>query len=68
MLFTQLYYSIRNYSPKIINIPLGRWKIKNQEITLYLANIDNCGDKVCGKTSELKSYINKYTNNIKNKI
>lgn len=67
MLFTQLYYSIRNYSPKNINIPLGRWKKKNQEITLYFANIDNCGDKICGTIKDHKYYLNKYILFLKNK-
>lgn len=67
MLFSQLYYSIRNYSSKIINVPLGRWKKKNQEITLYLANIDNCGDNICGNTKDYKYYLNKYIPFTKNK-
>lgn len=67
MLFTQLYYSIRNYSPKNIYIPLGRWKKKNQEITLYLANIDNCGDNICGSIKDHKYYLNKYIPFIKKK-
>lgn len=59
MIFTQFYYSFRNYCNKVNIVPLGRWKKKNQEITLYLANIDNCGDKICGNLYDLKTYLNK---------
>lgn len=60
MLFSQLFYSFRNYSNLKNNVPLGRWGKKNQEILLYFGNIDNCGDNICGKGKDIKNYINKY--------
>ena len=55
MIFTQLYYSFRNYSNKTNIVPLGRWKKINQDITLYLASIDNCY-----YSNNIKFDLNKY--------
>lgn len=38
---------------------LGRWNLKdNQEIKCTLANMDSCGDSLCGKPENYKEKIN----------
>ena len=38
---------------------LGRWNLKdNREIKAALANMDCCGDDLCGKPQEYKQTIN----------
>lgn len=36
--------------------PLGRWNYQNPEIKANYANLDHCGDKICGSPEILKSY------------
>ena len=51
MLFRQLYYSIKNYCPKIPITPLGRWNLKcHIDSSTFLTNRDHCGDLICGNT------------------
>lgn len=49
-------HSIYNYASKnkITNKQvLGRWKLNdNIEKKIYLANLDNCGDRLCGIPTE----------------
>ena len=35
-------------------LPLGRWNYENQDIKANLANLDNCGDRICGSPEILK--------------
>ena len=35
-------------------LPLGRWNYENQDIKANFANLDNCGDKICGSPEILK--------------
>ena len=38
---------------------LGRWNLKdNTEIKAHLANMDSCGDSLCGSPKEFKESIN----------
>jgi len=57
---------LRYFSKKTIPHQLGRWKINdNIQRKIDLANIDNCGDRLCGIpiNEELKKSIDKrYTN------
>ena len=51
-------YSNPNYFSKITN--LGRWNIKdNSNIKATLANMDCCGDSLCGKPSNYTANIDK---------
>ena len=60
MLFTQLFYSIKNYTSKIPLTPLGRWNRKcNIESSTFLTNRDHCGDLICGNTKYTKEYLEK---------
>ena len=40
---------------KIPTTQLGRWGNCNQELKLYHANIDNCGDVLCGNAQYIKN-------------
>ena len=52
--------------PKKTNMLLGRWNlINNQNITSVLANMDSCGDKLCGNTDTMRKAIDKYSNKTK---
>ena len=35
-------------------VPLGRWNYHKSEIKANMANLDNCGDKICGSPEVLK--------------
>lgn len=63
-MFRHFNYAIRNFfqayrdnSPS--NIPLGRWNWRQCDSSLnnYLANIDSCGDRVCGEISLLQKDV-----------
>lgn len=41
-------YFKNNFFPSYTEIPLGRWNYENPDIKSHLANLDNCGDKICG--------------------
>ena len=64
MIWKQFYYSIRSlFKPnRHQEVPLGRWNWKkcNSEKNLYLANIDSCGDKLCGNMVEVKKIMKKF--------
>lgn len=48
--------------PKNTNMMLGRWNLgNNQNITSVLANMDSCGDRLCGNTETMRKAIDKYT-------
>ena len=54
------YFSTKNIIP---HQQLGRWKLNdNIQRKIDLANIDNCGDRLCGIpiNKELKAIIEKY--------
>ena len=56
-------YIFMNTNCIITNPKLGRWKINdNIKRKIDLANIDNCGDKLCGIpiSKELKLLIKEY--------
>ena len=36
--------------------PLGRWNYHNPDMKANFANLDHCGDKICGSPEILKSY------------
>lgn len=41
---------------------LGRWSVNdNSDIKAALANIDSCGDKLCGDVKSSKEVIDKYS-------
>ena len=41
---------------------LGRWNlINNQNITSVLANMDSCGDKLCGNVDMVRKAIDNYS-------
>ena len=42
-------------------IPLGRWNYENADIKSNFANLDNCGDKICG-SPEILSQTYKLSN------
>lgn len=47
--FVKILQNIVTNRPKNSNMMLGRWNlINNQNITSVLANMDSCGDKLCG--------------------
>ena len=55
---------IMNRPKKNSNLLLGRWNLKNnQNISATLANMDSCGDRLCGDINlvrdAIKNYINK---------
>ena len=48
--------------PKKSNMMLGRWNlINNQNITSVLANMDSCGDKLCGNVDMVRKAIDNYS-------
>jgi hypothetical protein len=52
-----------NYEGKSM---LGRWNLQhNEEIKATLANMDSCGDSLCGSPKEFKDSI---TNILKNEV
>lgn len=61
MLFRQFFYSVRSFfkPDKHQEIPLGRWDWRkcNTERNVYLANIDSCGDTICGNMKEMKKFM-----------
>lgn len=61
MLFTQFYYGLKNLIKPVPDsiVPLGRWNWKkcNTEMNVYLANIDSCGDKICGNMKETIKFM-----------
>lgn len=63
MLLRQFFYSIKSFlrPDRYQKVPLGRWdwRICNTEKNLFLANIDSCGDKICGNMKELKEIFKK---------
>ena len=68
MFFKILYNLLTNRPRNNINNLLGRWNLKNnQNILSALANLDSCGDKLCGNTETTKQIINKYSNKIVDK-
>ena len=47
---------------------LGRWNLNdNTEIKAQLANMDSCGDSLCGSPPEFKESINTILNDTKSK-
>ena len=43
------------------NMMLGRWNLKNnQDIAGVLANMDSCGDKLCGDMGKIRQAIQSY--------
>ena len=51
--------------------PLGRWKVNNEifsNINGSLANVDCCGDKLCGDQTTTKIIINQELKKNLNKI
>lgn len=60
-------YRLSMYSKP--NTPVGRWNIKDDyELKSYLANIDNCGDRLCGTPKYISNKLlnhNKTLNNYK---
>lgn len=74
-MFHHFNYAIRNffkaYTEKSQNdmIPLGRWNWKKCDSSLnnYFANIDSCGDRVCGEMDLLQKDVRKILSKNKNK-
>lgn len=46
--------SIPNLMKKYDNMPLGRWGRTHEDIKTFYANMDHCGDKICGNPQEIK--------------
>lgn len=64
--FMKILQNIVTNRPKNSNMMLGRWNlINNQNITSVLANMDSCGDKLCGNTDTMRKAIDKYSNKTK---
>lgn len=61
-MFQQLYYSFRNYRSHFPPLPLGRWnwKVCNTDVNIFLANIDSCGDHLCGSVYEIRKHLNQF--------
>ena len=52
---------IFNRPNKNINMLLGRWNLKNnKDIAGTLANMDSCGDRLCGDITKVREAIRKY--------
>lgn len=50
-----------NRPKKDLNMLLGRWNLRNnQDITGTLANMDSCGDRLCGDIRKVREGIEKY--------
>ena len=51
----------RMLSPSLTRPMLGRWnRLDNVDIKATLANIDSCGDRLCGDVRETRAVIAKY--------
>ena len=63
---------IKNSIPVIINkrepIHLGRWYYGNEELKTLYANMDHCGDHICGNPQILKYTYPKYFSNSESKM
>lgn len=60
--FIRIMINIVTNRPKNKNMMLGRWNlVNNQNITSVLANMDSCGDKLCGNTETMRKAIDKYS-------
>lgn len=63
---------IKNSIPVIINkrepIQLGRWYYGNEELKTLYANMDHCGDHICGNPQILKHTYPKYFSNSESKM
>ena len=60
---TMLRLITRLFKPSNIQPSLGRWAISdNSDIKSALANIDCCGDRLCGDPYTSKQAIDRYTN------
>ena len=67
--------ALRNFIFKITNVVsrnnksttnLGRWNtLDNHQIKCTLANMDSCGDSLCGTPTEYKKHINNIIRNKK---
>ena len=64
-MFRHFNYAIRNFiqaykeNSQTDVIPLGRWNWKQCDSSLnnYFANIDSCGDRVCGEMDLLQKDV-----------
>lgn len=49
---------LQNSIPKLMKksetMPLGRWGRTHEDIKSFYANMDHCGDTICGSPNELK--------------
>lgn len=55
-------------SGNVNNSAIGRWNIQdNQEIKATMANMDCCGDSLCGKPTNYTIQINSILNETPNK-
>lgn len=64
MLFTHFFYACSHFKKslfqKTVTTPLGRWGMYgNKNVKAILANIDCCGDSLCGETKNLKKWLKK---------
>ena len=60
--FVKILQNIVTNRPKKSNIMLGRWNlINNQNITSVLANMDSCGDRLCGNVNMVRKAIDNYS-------
>ena len=54
-----IYKIIENSLPVILNkqkpLPLGRWQFGKNELKSFYANMDHCGDIICGSPQILKN-------------
>ena len=59
-----IFKIFKNSIPTIINkrepIQLGRWYYGNEDLKTLYANMDHCGDHICGNPQILKSTYPKY--------
>jgi len=58
---------VKNSYPNLINkyppVPMGRWTMCGKdEIKSFYANVDHCGDHICGNPENLKKHYPKYFN------
>ena len=67
-----IFKIVKNSIPVILNkrepIHLGRWYYGNEELKTLYANMDHCGDYICGNPQILKDTYPKYFLNNKSKM
>ena len=54
-----MFNFVKRFFKESKKTPLGRWDLKNSNVKSLLANIDSCGDTLCGQPDRYRKEIEK---------